>query len=124
MKLKSIVFASALVLGGVSAHAVTASLGTLTPLISSSGSLSFGGLINDNYTSTLSAASWLQSNVTISLGSAAITPATYGIYTAGLNVFFAETTKAQLNVNHRVQHVAGADDVASDEVLAQLQFGF
>ena len=46
------------------------------------------------------------------------------IYTAGLNVFFAETTKAQLNVNHRIQHVAGADDVASDELLAQLQFGF
>lgn len=46
------------------------------------------------------------------------------VYTAGLNVFFAETTKAQLNFNHRVQHVAGAADVGSDEVLAQLQFGF
>ncbi len=46
------------------------------------------------------------------------------LYTAGLNVFFAETTKAQLNVNRRIQHVGGAEDVASTEVLAQLQFGF
>jgi hypothetical protein len=85
MKLKSVALATALILGSVSAQAVTASLGTLTPLISSSGSLSGAGLINDNYTFTLSADSWLQSNVTISLGSAAVTPATYGIYTAGLN---------------------------------------
>jgi hypothetical protein len=46
------------------------------------------------------------------------------IYTAGLNVFFAETTKAQINVNRRVQHVVGADNVASTELLAQVQFGF
>lgn len=46
------------------------------------------------------------------------------IYTAGLNVFFAETTKAQLNVNRRIQHVVGAENVASTELLAQLQFGF
>jgi len=46
------------------------------------------------------------------------------IYTAGLNVFFAETTKAQVNVNRREQHVIGGKDVASTEVLAQLQFGF
>jgi hypothetical protein len=46
------------------------------------------------------------------------------IYTAGLNVFFAETTKAQINVNRRIQHVAGADNVASTELLAQIQFGF
>jgi hypothetical protein len=46
------------------------------------------------------------------------------VFTAGLNVFFAETTKAQLNVNRRIQHVAGDDDVSSSEVLLQLQFGF
>ena len=46
------------------------------------------------------------------------------IYTAGLNVFFAETTKAQINLNRRIQHVVGADDVASTELLAQVQFGF
>ncbi|MGB8930122.1 MAG: porin [Anaeromyxobacteraceae bacterium] len=46
------------------------------------------------------------------------------IYTGGLNVFFAETTKAQINVNRRLQHVVGADNVASTELLAQVQFGF
>jgi hypothetical protein len=46
------------------------------------------------------------------------------IYTAGLNVFFAETTKAQLNVNRRVQHVPASRAVQTSEVLAQLQFGF
>ena len=46
------------------------------------------------------------------------------VFTGGLNVFFAETTKAQVNVNRRVQHVVGAENVASTEVLAQLQFGF
>jgi len=46
------------------------------------------------------------------------------IYTAGLNVFFAETTKAQLNVNRRIQHVVGSENVGSTEVLAQVQFGF
>jgi hypothetical protein len=46
------------------------------------------------------------------------------IYTAGLNVFFAETTKAQVNVNRRIQHVIGAGNVASTELLAQVQFGF
>lgn len=85
MKMKAIVLASALALGSFAANAVTASLGTLTPLITSSGSITAGGLINDNYTFTLSSNSWLQSNVTTSLGSAAINPATYGIYTAGLN---------------------------------------
>lgn len=46
------------------------------------------------------------------------------VYTAGLNVFFAETTKAQINVNRRIQHVVRASNVASTEVLAQVQFGF
>jgi Phosphate-selective porin O and P len=46
------------------------------------------------------------------------------IYTTGLNVFFAETTKAQINVNRRIQHVGGGDNVASTELLAQVQFGF
>jgi hypothetical protein len=46
------------------------------------------------------------------------------IYTAGLNVFFAETTKAQINVNRRIQHVVGGENVPSTELLAQVQFGF
>jgi hypothetical protein len=46
------------------------------------------------------------------------------IYTAGLNVFFAETTKAQINANRRIQHVVGAENVRSTELLAQVQFGF
>ncbi|BDG02393.1 OprO/OprP family phosphate-selective porin [Anaeromyxobacter oryzae] len=46
------------------------------------------------------------------------------VYTAGLNVFFAETTKAQLNVNRRIQHVVAAENDKSAEVLLQLQFGF
>ncbi|HSM94201.1 MAG TPA: hypothetical protein VLT47_15090 [Anaeromyxobacteraceae bacterium] len=46
------------------------------------------------------------------------------IATLGLNVFFAETTKAQINVNRRVQQRAGARDATSHEVLAQIQFGF
>ncbi|MGC3997698.1 MAG: hypothetical protein QM767_09470 [Anaeromyxobacter sp.] len=50
--------------------------------------------------------------------------ATNDIATLGFNVFFAETTKAQLEWHHRVQHVVDADSVSSDEVLAQLQFGF
>lgn len=46
------------------------------------------------------------------------------IFTAGLNVFFAETTKAQLNVNVRDQRVDETQRKTSVEVLAQLQFGF
>jgi len=45
------------------------------------------------------------------------------IWTGGLNVFFAETTKAQVNANRRNQHAATGNKV-SYEVLAQLQFGF
>lgn len=87
MKLKSIAVAGLLALGAATAaQAVTAPLGTLTPSIVSSGALSFSaGLINDNYTFTLSDDSLVQSNVTIIAGSAAISPAFYGVYTAGLN---------------------------------------
>lgn len=49
---------------------------------------------------------------------------TTAIYTVGLNIFFAETTKAQINVNRRVQQQGALDDQESHEVLAQLQFGF
>jgi hypothetical protein len=45
------------------------------------------------------------------------------IWTAGLNVFFAETTKAQINGNRRSQQAPTGDKV-SYELLAQLQFGF
>jgi len=50
------------------------------------------------------------------------------INTVGLNIFFAETTKAQINLNHRDQQVvtSGTDykHVKSNELLVQLQFGF
>jgi hypothetical protein len=45
------------------------------------------------------------------------------IYTIGFNVFFAETTKFQLNVSKRVDH-RSTDDYDTYEGLAQLQFGF
>jgi hypothetical protein len=45
------------------------------------------------------------------------------IWTGGLNVFFAETTKVQLNYNHRDQHAA-TGNTNSSEFLAQIQFGF
>lgn len=86
MKLKSIAAIGFLAFGAATAaQATTASLGTLTPLIVSSGSFVAGGLINDNFTFTLSTNSVMQSNVTVLPGSAAINPAFYGIYTAGLN---------------------------------------
>jgi hypothetical protein len=44
------------------------------------------------------------------------------IYTAGLNIFFAETTKAQFNYNLR--NVRALSDQWSHEALAQFQFGF
>jgi hypothetical protein len=55
------------------------------------------------------------------------------IYTAGLNIFFAETSKFQLNFNHSRNTVkdtrAATPRIAiakqnSNEVLAQVQFGF
>lgn len=87
MKLKSIAAAGFLALGAATAaQATTSPLGTLTPLIVSDGALSFaGGLINDNYTFTLTADSWVQSNVHLLTGSAAVSPAFYGIFTAGAN---------------------------------------
>jgi len=46
------------------------------------------------------------------------------ILTAGFNVFFAETTKFQLNLNDRRQHYATAGTAESQEALAQFQYGF
>jgi len=46
------------------------------------------------------------------------------LVTAGLNIFFAETTKFQLNATRRVQHTAPNQSTPSGEVLAQIQFGF
>lgn len=46
------------------------------------------------------------------------------IATLGVNVFFAETTKAQVNVNRREQQVGKGQRKISEEVLAQVQFGF
>ncbi len=46
------------------------------------------------------------------------------IDTLGLNVFFAQTTKAQVNFNRRVESSATTQHSTSYEVLAQLQYGF
>jgi hypothetical protein len=46
------------------------------------------------------------------------------IYTAGFNVFFAETTKFQLNYNLRNPSAPGDKWNPHHEVLAQAQFGF
>lgn len=46
------------------------------------------------------------------------------IYTLGFNIFFAETTKFQLNVSQRVDHRSQGGDYKTYEGLAQLQFGF
>ena len=46
------------------------------------------------------------------------------LYTAGLNIFFAETTKFQLNATRRIQHTAPNQSTPSGEALAQFQFGF
>jgi hypothetical protein len=46
------------------------------------------------------------------------------ITTYGFNIFFAETTKAQINYNRRVQQNGSSPDIKSNELLAQLQFGF
>jgi hypothetical protein len=83
MKLKSIAALAALSLGAVAAQATTANLGTLSSTISTSGGVatSFGSVVNDNFTFSLSVDSIVQSNVTTFLGN--INPAFYGIYTAG-----------------------------------------
>jgi hypothetical protein len=46
------------------------------------------------------------------------------VLTAGLNIFFAETTKAQINYNRRTQENGSLPNVISNELLVQLQFGF
>lgn len=46
------------------------------------------------------------------------------LVTLGLNIFFAETTKFQLNATRRVQQTAKDASTKSGEVLAQFQFGF
>ena len=47
------------------------------------------------------------------------------ITTFGFNIFFAETTKAQINYNRRDQQQAGGvADIKSNELLVQFQFGF
>lgn len=85
MKLKAISLLAALALGTTAAQAATTDLGTLGSSITNSGGVatSFGALVNDNFTFSLSSASTLQSNVTTFLGN--INPAFYGIYTAGLD---------------------------------------
>ena len=41
--------------------------------------------------------------------------------TLGFNVFFAETTKIQINFNHRDDQAARP---ITNEILSQVQFGF
>lgn len=85
MKLKSIALLAALSLGAAAAQAKTVGLGTLDEVTVNGGgvALSFGEVINDNFTFSLSADSTVQSNVTTFLGN--INPAFYGIYTAGID---------------------------------------
>jgi hypothetical protein len=83
MKLKFVPVIAAIAFGAVAAQATTTSLGTLGPTITNSGGVatSFGALINDQFTFSLTSASTVQSNVSTFLGN--INPAFYGIYTAG-----------------------------------------
>ncbi|MFG6485976.1 FxDxF family PEP-CTERM protein [Roseateles sp. BYS78W] len=99
MKLKTIAALAALSLGAVAAQATTANLGTLSPTISSSGGVatSFGGVVNDNFTFSLSVNSIVQSNVTTFLGN--LNPAFYGIYTAGADSIVGNADD-QLVVGH------------------------
>jgi hypothetical protein len=46
------------------------------------------------------------------------------IWTAGLNVFFAQTTKAQINVNYRIDHQPFGYALHTTEAIGQLQYGF
>ena len=50
------------------------------------------------------------------------------IYTVGFNIFFAETTKFQLNLSRKIEHrpatLASNDSFATNEILTQLQYGF
>ena len=46
------------------------------------------------------------------------------IYTLGLNVFFAQTTKAELNLNYRIDQQANHSDLHDTEAIGQLQYGF
>lgn len=99
MNLKSLALGSVLSLAAVAAHATTTDLGTLDATITSSGGVatSFGAVINDNFTFTVSSASTVQSNVTTFLGN--INPAFYGIYTAGLDALVGTADDA-LVVGH------------------------
>jgi hypothetical protein len=85
VKLKSISLLAALSVAAVAAQAKTVGLGTLGEVTVNGGgvALSFGEVINDNFTFSLSTDSTVQSNVTTFLGN--INPAFYGIYTAGLD---------------------------------------
>jgi hypothetical protein len=47
---------------------------------------------------------------------------TQDIVTPGINIFFAETTKLQLNYLAKFEH--GGRSIKNDEFLAQMQFGF
>lgn len=96
MKLKSIAALAALSLGAIAAQATTTSLGTLSPTIVTSGGVSttLGGLINDNFTFSLGAASVVQSSVSTFLGN--INPSFYGIYTAGADLIVGNADDVQI----------------------------
>ena len=48
----------------------------------------------------------------------------YDIHSLGLNLFFAQTTKFQLQLNHYIHDIETAQQKDSNEVLAQLQYTF
>jgi hypothetical protein len=96
VKLKSISLLAALSLGTAAAQATTLDLGTLDEITTNSGGVatSFGAIVNDNFTFSLSVASTVQSNVTTFLGN--INPAFYGIYTSGIDGLVGTADDVQL----------------------------
>lgn len=99
MNIKAIAAAALFSIGSMAANATTLNLGTLDEDITNSGGVatSFGAVVNDNFTFSLSAASSVESNVTTFLGN--LTPAFYGIYTSGLDSLVG-TADDQLVVGH------------------------
>lgn len=114
MKLKFIPVLAALSVGAVAAQATTTSLGTLGASTVNSGGVatSFGALVSDNFTFSLSAASKVESNVTTFLGN--INPGFYGIYTSGVDSLVG-TADDVLVVGHGFSSVSTAhyDNVAA-----------
>ncbi|HEV6967487.1 FxDxF family PEP-CTERM protein [Roseateles sp.] len=85
MKLKFVPVVAALSFAAAAAQASTVNLGTLGSTITTTGgaATSFGAIVNDNFTFSVSMASTVESNASVVFGN--LNPAFYGIYTAGLD---------------------------------------